>query len=258
MSNLPKIKYPIYSLTLPSNGKVLQYRPYTVKEEKILHMAGESASMADAITNIKQVIHNCVVTEFDVDTAPQFDIEYVFLRLRAVSSSNMLKLMYENHLCKPEEDSKCEKVISFDIDLNDVGIEQMLPDGRFHPYSSQEFGYRDGKQMMLTDTIGVKMKFPSFSNMDAITNVQNKLDANYKLMMSCISAVFDNATVHTRTDFTEEDLIEFFESIPLPAKKQMEDFMNQIPTLRKVISWTCPHCNKTTEVKLVGLKDFFD
>jgi len=147
---LPKIKHPLFKLVVPSTGKTVSYRPYTVQEEKLLLIVKMSEDLKEVIDTVKQIIKNCVVDEIDVDKLAMFDIEYIFINVRKVSVSNVVELVYT------EEDKKYQ----FTVDLEDVKV-------KFDPTHTDK--------IQLSESLGVKMRYPDLETM---------LTMEYKIRMS--------------------------------------------------------------------------
>lgn len=241
--SLPKIQHPTRKLTIPSTGEKVAIRPFTVREEKILLIAHASKESEDISDAMKQVITNCVTTTIDVDKLAMFDIEYLFVKLRAFSVNNIIELQYTD-----EEDNTPYDI---ELDLNDVEV-------KFNPEHKSK--------IELTDEIGVVMRYPDLRMMRDIRAQLNSLgdDAQtetvetlFSIYAKCIEKVWDNDGVAVAgSDFTEEEAREFLESLPSEGFESIQKFFETMPTL----SHTVNYMTKKGEVKSVtlsGLDDFF-
>jgi hypothetical protein len=148
---LPKIDVPIYNVKLLSTGKNLQYRPFTVKEEKLFLMANESEELNNIIDTIKQILNNCILDEFNIDSLPIFDVEYLFLNIRARSIGEVVNLKYKcnNNVLDEEtkEEKKCNNLVQ--IDLNLLEVEPNKQEGHTN-------------KIEITEKMGIMMKYPTF------------------------------------------------------------------------------------------------
>lgn len=262
MSKIPKIARPIFTLTLPSSGEEIQYMPYTVKEKTVLLMAAETEDIKTVLDAIKQIIRNCVVTEtFDVDSAPQFDLEYIFLKMHCASDSNESEVTFQNNKCEPKEGMpKCPETASLKINLSDVEISILDDDMKTYvPFDAKKYQYRkEGKQIILSEEgVGVVVRFPTINDIKSIDIEKTPMQMQDQLILTCIQGIFDKDSVIYRNEFSEEDLKEFFESLPSKSKKKLDDFINRVPVLKKTVTYCCENCKYTEDITLIGLKDFF-
>lgn len=225
---LPKITHPIFKITIPSTKQNLSFRPYTVKEEKLLLFIKNEENISEVIDVLKQVITNCCVETIDTEKLALFDIEYIFIKLRAKSVDSNIELNYR----------KGEQLTSFVVDLNSVEV-------KFNPKHEKKF--------MLYDNIGVTMRYPSFKEMynleDLITDT-----IIFDLFTSCIENVFDDNKVYT--EFTKEEMDEFVLQLPRECIEKVKTFFDTMPVLehKQMIKYKD---GTTEEITLSGLKDFF-
>jgi hypothetical protein len=232
---LPKIDSAIFTATLPSNGKKIKYRPFLVKEEKILMIAQESQEQEQIVDAIKQILNNCIITKnVDIDSWPLFDVEWMFVKLRAASINNVVKLKY-----KDKED---EKVYDFEIDLNEI---EMTTD----PDHSNP--------VMLTDEIGMTLRYP---NIDLITFVQQNVDeekqteASFSLIKKSIENVFDKEQVYD--DWSEKEIDEFLGDLSHVMLEKIQGFFESLPKLYHKFEYENSKGNKRS-IELNGIADFF-
>ena len=212
---LPKLTVPEYEAILPSTEKVLKYRPFLVKEEKILLTALEAEDddiMADAI---RQIVNNCVLEELDVFKLPTFDIEYLFLRLRAKSVGEKVTLGLRPWGCQNNEGKLCENSTQVEINLEE---EKVIKDEN---HSSK---------IMLNDEIGVKMKYPDIKNINIID--ADSAITGMNIVRNCVDMVFTKDETFERDSFTDEELEEFIDSLNSDQFKKIKEFFDTMPTLK--------------------------
>lgn len=232
---LPKIATPTFELTQPSTGKKLSYRPFLVKEEKILLMARESGDKADIYRAIKQIINNCVVEEgFDVNDVPLTDMEYIFIQLRAKSVDNMIKFQIRD-----EDDGE-----AYDIEVNLDEVEVQFPKEK-----------HDGV-IQIDDTYGVKMKYPSASISDSLSELETINDVMNQMVLECVECIFDKENTYPWDKETKEEKIKFIDSLPVDAYTRIEEFFDTAPFIEHVVTYK----NSKGEEKKIAfrtLNDFF-
>ena len=237
---LPKLTVPEYEAILPSTEKVIKYRPFLVKEEKILLTALEAEDddiMADAI---RQIVNNCVLEELDVFKLPTFDIEYLFLRLRAKSVGEKVTLGLRPWGCPNNEGKLCEKSTEVEINLEEVKV---IKDEN---HSSK---------IMLNDEIGVKMKYPDIKNINIID--ADSAITGMNIVRNCVDMVFTKDETFERDSFTDEELEEFIDSLNSDQFKKIKEFFDTMPTLKYTKKYKCGTCGEEKETILQGLNSFF-
>ena len=237
---LPKLTVPEYEAILPSTEKVIKYRPFLVKEEKILLTALEAEDddiMADAI---RQIVNNCVLEELDVFKLPTFDIEYLFLRLRAKSVGEKVTLGLRPWGCPNNEGKLCEKSTEVEINLEEVKV---IKDEN---HSSK---------IMLSDDIGVKMKYPDIKNINIID--ADSAITGMNIVRNCVDMVFTKDETFERDSFTDEELEEFIDSLNSDQFKKIKEFFDTMPTLKYTTKYKCGTCGEEKETILQGLSSFF-
>lgn len=238
---LPVITVMKYELTIPSTGEKVQFRPFLVKEEKILMMAMQSGESKDLIRALKDIVKNCIESELDFTKLATFDIEYIFLQLRARSIGDMIELSYSEpqELCEGKEKQTCVFDIKFNID--DVKIQKN----------------EDHKSLLdITDTIKMKMKYPIFEQGDLLSDM-NDVDTIFEVIKSCIDYIMDGEEMHKISDYTEEEVDRFLNSLSTDQFKLMTSFFETMPKLSKEVVAKCNQCGKEQTKVLEGLQDFF-
>ena len=236
---LPKIATPTYELELPSTGKTIQYRPFLVKEEKLLVLALESEDTTQITTAIKAVIKACIKTRgIKVETLPTFDIEYLFLNIRGKSVGEVLDV---NVICP--DDEKTQVTVQIDLD----SIECRKTEGHTN-------------KIKLDDTIMMEMKYPSLdqfikSNFDM--KEENQMEQSFDLIASCIDKLYSADEVWASEDCSKKEMSDFLESMNSAQFKEIEKFFETMPKLSHSIKVTNPETKVESDVTLEGLAAFF-
>jgi len=234
---LPQINTPTYELEVPSTGEKLKYRPFLVKEEKILMIAMESEEQSAIINAVKEIVRACTFDKFDVSNLPIFDVEYVFLNIRAKSVGEVSKIKLK---CPDDE----KTFVETDIDLTEVNVE--MSDGHTN-------------KIELTDEMGIIMTYPSidtFSNSgaEAIT-AANMID----VISTCILQIYDKKgeEVFEAKDSTRKELNEFLEQLNSTQFQEVQKFFDTMPKLQHTVEIQNPKTKKKSKIVLSGLNDFF-
>jgi len=236
---LPKIAAPTYELELPSTGETIQYRPFLVKEEKLLVIALESEDTKQITTAIKTVIKNCILTKgIKVESLPTFDIEYLFLNIRGKSVGEELDV---NIICP--DDGRTE--VSVIINLEDIEVQK---------------NDEHEKKIKIDDSIMIEMKYPSLdqfikNNFDF--NKRNAMDQSFELIASCIGTIFTEDEAWSTADCSKKEITEFLESMNSSQFKGIEKFFETMPKLSHKIEVRNPKTKVESEVVLEGLASFF-
>ena len=217
---LPRVAVPKYTLIIPSSGKEISYRPFLVKEEKILLIAMESGEEKDMMGAIQDIIENCVYDDFDVKNMPMFDIEYIFLQLRAKSKGEIVDLSFD---C-----GKCKKPITAQIDL--TKIETTRTEGH-------------DIKIPLSDDIGVIMKYPSMELQNIINKEKSDVENVFSTITSCIDSIWDKESVYATKDHTKEELNDFLESLPDDSFTKIQKFFDTVPVLKHEFVLKCTSKN---------------
>ena len=241
---LPKIDVPLYEITLPLLQKKVKIRPFLVKEEKILLMAMESEDEESVLLAIKQIINNCLIEDFDVDSLPILDLEYLFLQLRARSVGEIIDLQYKcNNDVKDAEgnDKKCNSVIK--MNFNALEIEP-------------EVNENHRKKIQLTPKLGVVMKYPDFKLIDNLKKVTES-ESLIKIVVGCIEYIYDDESIYYAKDSTEEELTDFIDSLTRDQFNDIQNFFDTIPKIKKVLDFKCSKCSYEDKIILEGIQSFF-
>jgi len=236
---LPKIATPTYELELPSTGASINYRPFLVKEEKVLVIALESEDNKQITTAIKSVLKNCILSKgIKVEDLPTFDIEYLFLNIRGKSVGEDLEV---NIICPDDEKTQVPVTIALDE------IEVQKDDNHTN-------------KIKIDDSIMMEMKYPSLeqfikNNFDF--NEKNMMDQSFDLIATCIDKVYTEDEVWTAADCTKKEMRDFLEQMNSQQFKEIETFFETMPKLSHTINVTNPKTKVKSDVVLEGLSSFF-
>ena len=236
---LPKIATPTYELELPSTGQSIQYRPFLVKEEKVLVIALESEDNKQITTAIKAVLKSCILTKgVKVESLPTFDIEYLFLNIRGKSVGEELEV---NVIC-PDDGETTVPVV---INLDEIEVQK---------------DENHSNKIKIDDSIMMELKYPSLdqfikNNFDF--NDKNAMDQSFDLIASCIDKVYTEDEVWATADCTKKEVKEFLESMNSQQFKEIEAFFETMPKLSHTIKVTNPNTKVESDVVLEGLASFF-
>ena len=238
---LPTIATPTYELTLPSTGKKLKYRPFLVKEEKLLILALESKSQVEITNSVKDVLKKCVITRgVKIDDLPTFDIEYLFLNIRAKSIGEDI-----NMIVTCPDDKKTEVDVTVYVDEIKV-------------IKSKEHV----KDITLDKDMTLRMKYPSLNqfietNFDTEEESQTTVDKTFQLIADCMDTVYTKEDAWDSKDYSPNERLEFIEQLSSKQFKQVEKFFATMPKLSHTIEVTNPNTKKKSKIVLEGLSDFF-
>ena len=236
---LPKIATPTYELELPSTGQSIKYRPFLVKEEKVLVIALESEDNKQITTAIKAVLKSCILTKgVKVESLPTFDIEYLFLNIRGKSVGEELEV---NVIC-PDDG---ETTVPVTVSLDEIEVQK---------------DENHSNKIKIDDSIMMELKYPSLdqfikNNFDF--NDKNAMDQSFELIASCIDKVYTEDEVWATADCTKKEVKEFLESMNSQQFKEIEAFFESMPKLSHTIKVTNPNTKVESEVTLEGLASFF-
>ena len=231
---LPKLKTLTYELNLPSNGETIKYRPFLVKEQKNLMIAQESEDTKQIENAFASIVSDCTFGEIDPYKMPMFDIEYVFLRLRAKSVGEKIQL---NVLCPDDEKTR----VDVEINLEDVDI-QMHDDHT--------------NVVKITNNISIIMKYPCLGDLDGFDS-KGQIESIFDMLKRCIHEIHDGEDVYHRVDMSEKELDDFLDSMSAKNFENLTGFFESMPKLQHVIEVKNPKTKKKGEVLVEGLESFF-
>ena len=236
---LPKIATPTYELELPSTGESINYRPFLVREEKLLVLALETEDTKQITTAIKNVLKNCVLTKgIKVDQLPTFDIEFLFLNIRGKSVGEEIEV---NIICPDDEETQ----VPVTIDLDDIKVQK---------------NDEHTNQIKLDKDLMMELKYPSLeqfikNNFDF--NDKNAMDQSFELIATCIDKIYTADEVWAAADCTKKEIKEFLEQMNSSQFKEIETFFETMPKLSHTVKVTNPKTKVKSDVVLEGLASFF-
>lgn len=242
---LPKIDVPIYEINLVSQKQPIKFRPFLVKEEKLFLMAKESKDEKNVVDTIKQVIKNCVLSEVDVDNLPVFDIEYLFLNLRARSMGENVELNYRctNQVSTENNETKnCNNIVSFDLNLLEI-----------KPTKNENHN----NTIQLTDNVGIVMKYPSMNMVDLFDSDVNDELKILNVILSMIDYIYDKENIYHAKDTTKKDLEEFVDSLRTQDLEKIKNFFDTMPSIEKKLDFKCKKCGYEDKILVKGIQSFF-
>ncbi len=238
---LPKIATPSYELELPSTGKTISYRPFLVKEEKLLVIALESEDTKQITNAIKAVIRACILTKgVKVETLPTFDIEYLFLNIRGKSVGEDIDV---NLICPDDNETE----VSVSINLDDINVKK--PDGHTN-------------KIKLDNNLMMELKYPSLNefiknNFDPNEVGTNAMEQSFDLIGSCINKIFNEDEVWVAADCSKKEINDFLDSMNSNQFKEIESFFETMPKLTHTVKVFNPKTKVESDVVLEGLASFF-
>jgi len=234
---LPKLDVPIYEMVIPSTDEKIKYRPFLIKEEKILLIAMESGENKEIIQSVKQIVSECTFNKLKLGDMPMFDVEFMFLNIRAKSVGEISKLKI---LCQDDK----ETYANVEVDLSKIEVQ--VDDNHTN-------------KIELSDEMGVIMKYPSIDSFStagiAEITASNMLD----VIVACIAQIYDKKgeEVYDAKDSTQKELIEFVEQLNTKQFQEVQKFFDTMPKLRHEMKVKNPKTKKESKVVLTGLSDFF-
>lgn len=237
---LPIIDVPTYELKLPSNGKEVTIRPFLVKEEKMLLMAVKTDDVQEIIKITKQVLNNCIITkDIDLDALPFFDIDYLFIALRAKSVGEKIPVSY---ICNAVTDEgQCNGKFKVDLDIANIEV----------------IKEETSMDITFTDNLIFKMKYPSYSVTKSLMDKESGMETTIKIIAACIERVFSKGQYYTNKDLTPDDMIKLVESLTGEQFNRLEQFTNNFPYFQVVGQGQCTKCGKEHSVRYKDFVNFF-
>ena len=231
---LPKLDAPTYRLTLPSTGEEIQYRPFLVKEQKLLMMAQESESEQQVIDTVGNLVQSCTFEKIDSGSSPLFDIEYIFLQIRGKSIGEKVEL---NLICPDDE----KTTVPTEVDINDIVVQ--MTDGHTN-------------EIEITDTVKLFLKYPILNDMKKIAGDTSQVAQVFEILTQCVHEIHYGEQIFSRIDINEKDITEFIDQLTGKQFEKIMEFFNTMPKLRHVISVMNPKTKVESEVVVEGLASF--
>ena len=231
---LPKLETKTYTLTLPSTGKEIKYRPFLMKEQKTMMMAQESKNSTEIVDAVNQLISDCTFNKVDAKTCPLFDAEYIFLKLRSKSVGEKVKVVVT---CPDDKETKTE----VEIDISEVEC-HMTDD--------------HSDTVEITDEVKIIFNYPLLTDFTSHSKDISQTDLMFKMINQCIKEIHYGETVYNKVDLSEKDISEFMDSLSTSQFTSISKFFDSMPKLRHVIKVTNPNTKVEGEVLLEGLQSF--
>ena len=233
---LPKLDVPRYPVTIPSTGEEFIMRPYLVKEEKILLLAMESQDPKQIALAIRNLITSCIEGGLDIDSLAAFDIEKLFLELRAISVGEKIQLQTK---CQAEG---CEHPNAVEIDITDIQLNDFDP---------------AGSTIKLSEDVGVTMRYPTVDLLGDVEGDLDSLDTLMSIVISCINTIFDDENVYDCKKENIEEVQDFIDNLTSDQFKLISAFFQNTPVLEYDLKFNCEKCEHESSYELRGLQSFF-
>ena len=233
---LPKLGVPQYELSLPSTGKTVKYRPFLVKEEKVLLLAMESQEEKQVIDAVKNVLKSCVISRIKVDQLPSFDLEYLFLKIRAAAIGEVIEMTVT---CTDDGETNATASINIEVEV------------------TKEEGH--DRKIMLTDTTGILMKYPSMDRFIESQFLNKGIDADhiFSFIAEHIEQIFDEEEVYDSSTTSKKEFREFVESLTTKQFESIQKFYETMPRLSHTFTVVNPNTGNECEYTIEGLQSFF-
>jgi hypothetical protein len=231
---LPKIEFPTYTMTLPSTGKKIHYRPYTVKEEKSILIAKETSDAETLLATVKSMIESCTMNKVSIDNLTSFDFEMLFLKIRGISVGESAKL---NILC---DACKEYNLLTFDLNKAEINGEIKKP-----------------LSVEISDTLGFTVSYPKFSATQYFVSIDNDYDRILNFVAASIESIYEGDTVYDPADSTQAELLDFVESLPSNKIEEVINYYGEVPQVKITKKFVCKHCESKESVELAGIEHFF-
>ena len=233
---LPKLDTPTYRLTLPSTGGEIEYRPFLVKEQKLLMMAQESEDDEQIVNAVTSLVKTCTFDKIDADDSPMFDIEYIFLQIRGKSVGEKVQLRL---ICPDDE----ETTVDTEVDINDISV-QMTDEHT--------------NEVQITDTVKLFLKYPVLKDMKGLMADTNEMEQIFSILTQCVHEIHYGEQIFSRIDINEKDINEFIDQLTTNQFEGITNFFDTMPKLRHVISIKNPKTEVESEVVVEGLASFLE
>lgn len=244
---LPIINTPTYTLELISNNKSITYRPFLVKEEKILLMALEGGDEKEMIAATKNIISSCIIdSDFDINNIPLFEIQYLFLQIRSKSVGEVVEVTLKHPNGKNKEGNECDGIQTISINLSEV--KPKIPKGH-------------SKKIELTDKIGVVMKYPTMNFFEKLNKLdeQNEkaINAIFEVITDGIDYIYQEENVYYSNEYSKEELTNFVNNLNSKQFEKIRNFFSTMPTISHEETFKCSKCGSQEVLTLNGIDDFF-
>jgi len=234
---LPQVALPTYELEIPSNGKKIKYRPFVVKEEKLLLLAMEAQDDKLIEDAVRTLLKGCIQSRVKIEDLAIFDLEYIFLQIRAISVGEVIELMIT---C--EDDGKTQ--VRYNLNLTEVQVQK--PEGH-------------SNKIMLSDNMGIIMKYPTFGDFvkSSIIGSAPTADGVIEIVASCVDQIFDGEEVYDSSTTSKKEFVEFLENLTNNQFEKLQQFFTTAPKLEHTLKITNPNTGVENDVVITGLANFF-
>lgn len=236
---LPMNTMPTFNLTIPSNGKMVRYRPFVVKEEKALLIAQQSEDTKVMVDTLRSVINSCLIDKVDVDKLATFDLEYMFLQIRGKSVGETVDLLFSCDTDHGEQNEKAKSKVV--INLSDINV------SRDESHTNKVF---------LFDDVGVVMKYPTMDMASELTE-GNEYENVFEIVASSIDYIFKGEDVYYANETSHEEMMQFLNNLTTEQFLKVQKFFDTMPKLSYKVEYTCPVCGREHRKLLEGLANFF-
>ena len=231
---LPKLDTPTYRLTLPSTGEEIQYRPFLVKEQKLLMMAQESEEDQQIVDAVTSLVKTCTFDKIDADNSPMFDVEYIFLQIRGKSVGEKVQLRL---VCPDDEKTTVET----EVDINDIAVQ--MTDNHTN-------------EVKITDTVKIFLNYPVLKDMKGLMSNTSQMEQMFIMLTRCVHEIHYDEQIFNKIDISEKDINEFIDQLTTDQFEGITNFFDTMPKLRHVIPITNPKTKVESEVVVEGLASF--
>lgn len=235
---LPSLVAPEYETNIPSTNQAIKYRPFLVKEEKILYLAMESGEEKEILNALMNLLKECILSDFDVKTLTTYDLEYLFLNIRSKSVNDVISLN-ANH----KDNEECKNVTKIEIPIDDIKIAK----DENHDYNvilDEETG------------LGLELKDPSAMILEKVSSYEDEFEAVFGMVHDCVKLVFDKNDVYD--NFTKEELrTNILDNLNQEQFEKIMEFFNTLPKLTHTVEYTCEKCEEKETIVIEGLQSFF-
>jgi hypothetical protein len=237
---LPKIDFPIYELRIPSTDKPIKVRPFLVKEEKLLLMALASNDDQQIIDTTKQIINNCILDDTDISKLAFFDIDYLFIALRAKSVGEAVDVRFTCNY-KADGENRCGFIFPVKLDIANVAVKN-----------------KDvSKDIKLTEKQMLRMKYPSYDIMKMLSSKEDNLSKKIKIIVACLDKIFDGDQAFSSKDYSKEELESYIENLTEVQFRKVDAFVSNLPYFLVVSQHECPKCNFKHRIEYTDFTSFF-
>jgi len=235
---LPSLSVPEFETTIPSSGRKIRFRPFLVKEEKLLFIALETKDQKETIRAVTKLLSDCILDDVDIPKLASFDFEYLFLQLRSKSVGEITELQITHN-----DSNECKHNTKVAINLQSV--------------NPPKIGDDSSRNIMITDTIGIRFNYPSIDGLDYIITLgeMNDFDKVLKMVETCIECIYEGDTVYDT--FEPRELEKFIGDMSQPQFEKVAKFFSELPVLEHKVTWKCEKCGKDDFVDIRGLQNFF-